>query len=282
MRLLRGMWGRAGLTLLSLTAVGTCVSTFGDLPATLRPGALGGGVTLLPNGWKIAPAGRHVQVGSLPLAMVESPDGRSLLIASNGFMKPAITVVDIKSQRVSDVIVLDHAWLGLAWHPDGKRLYVSGAGNNTVHELRVNDLRPIANVGSDDETLSTPLPTPRYVRGPDLVLGRPMEVPLPGSNRPEPVPQSFIGGIAITPDGTRLFAVHVLGQVVSAVDLKTGRVLHTIDLPAEPYTCLVSPDGKTLFVSLWGGAKILLFDAESFAARGEIAVGEHPNAMAIT
>src|SRR5262245_46366519 len=267
MRLINGVWSRAGLTPLVAVIIGVSVSTFGDLPIALRPGALGGGVTLLPNGWKIAPAGRHVQVGSLPLAMVESPDGRSLLIALNGFMKPAITVVDITSQRVSDVIVLDHAWLGLAWHPDGKRLYVSGAGNNTVHELRVNDLRQTTAAGSADESLPAPSPAPRYVRGPDLVLGRPMEVPLPGSNRPEPVPQSFIGGIAITPDGTRLFAVHVLGQAVSAVDLKTGRVLRSIDVPAEPYSCLVSPDGKTLFVSLWGGAKILVFDAESFAAR---------------
>src|SRR5262249_25307212 len=44
----------------------------------------------------------------------------------------------------------------------------------------------------------------------------------------------------------------------------------------------LSPDGKTLFVSLWGGAKVLLFDAQTLEARGEIAVGEHPNAMAIT
>ena len=28
---------------------------------TARPGAQGGGVTLLPNGWRIAPAGRHIR-----------------------------------------------------------------------------------------------------------------------------------------------------------------------------------------------------------------------------
>src|SRR5207248_371124 len=239
----------------------------------------GGGITLLPNGWKIAPAGRHLQVGSLPLAMVESPDGRSLYIASNGYMKPAITIVDVKSQRVSDVVVLDHAWVGLAWHPDGKRLYVSGAGNNTVHELRLNERRAARD--SEEGAQGRPDES-RLTRGPDLVLGRPMDVPVPGSNRPEPVPQSFVGGLAITPDGTRLFAVHVLSQIVSAVDVRTGHVLRTIDLAAEPYTCLVSPDGRTLFVSLWGGAKVLLFDTVSFEPRGEIAVGEHPNALAIT
>src|SRR5919201_216576 len=198
-------------------------SVFGDgAPTTLRPGALGGGVTLLPNGWKIAPAGIHRQIGDLPLAMVESPDGRWLLVSNNGYEKPTIGVFDLKNQYLIDAVVLDHAWLGLAWHPDGKRLYVSGAGNNTVHEMY--------------------FAAGKLTRGIDFVLG----------------------------------------QIVSAIDLKTGHVLHSIELPAEPYTCIVSPDGATLFVSLWGGAKLLLFDARTLEPRGEIAVGEHPNAMTIT
>ena len=49
---------------------------------------------------------------------------------------------------------------------------------------------------------------------------------------------------------------------------------------AEPYTCVVSPDGKTVFVSVWGGAKVLVFDAATLEKRGEVVVGEHPNAMA--
>jgi len=275
----RARWSNPFAVLLCGAVLATLVSASGDVPPVIRPGAMGGGITLLPNGWKIAPAGRHVQVGSLPLAMVESPDGRSLYVSSNGYMKPAITVVDIKSQRVSDVIVLDHAWLGLALHPDGTRLYVSGAGNNTVHELRLNERRPVPDV---DEAAANRTPQARIVAGPDLVLGRPMPVPVAGSNRPEPVPQSFVGGLAITPDAARLFAVHVLDHIVSVVDLHTGHVLRTIDLPSEPYTCIISPDGRTLFVSLWGGAKVQLFDVETLEPRGEIAVGEHPNAMTIT
>src|SRR5204863_5737375 len=134
-------------------------------------------------------------------------------------------------------------------------LYVSGAGNNTVHELRFEK--------------------GRLTRGADLVLGRPMDTPTQGTNRPDPVLQSFIGGVAVSPDGTRVFAVHVLGQILNAVDLQTSKVLQSIELPAEPYTCLVSPDGSTLFVSLWGVAKVLLFDAKTLPARGEVAVGAH-------
>jgi YVTN family beta-propeller protein len=242
--------------------IGAAGAAFGDAALSTRPGVLGGGVTLLPNGWKIAPAGRHLQVGDLPLAMAESPDGRFLLISTNGYAKPTVAVVDLQHEYLRSAIELDHAWLGLAWHPDGKRVYVSGAANNTVHELA--------------------WANGRLTRGDDIVVGPSMQKPAEGTNRPDPVPQSFVGGLAVSPGGERLFAVHVLGETISVVDLKTSRVVKTIALPAEPYTCLVSPDGSTLFVSVWGGSQVLLFDARTLEPAGSIAVGEHPNSMALT
>src|SRR5213594_1061743 len=99
------------------------------------PGPQGGGVTLLPNGWRIAPAGRHITVGDLPLAMVESPDGRYLIVSNDGYAKPTLAVVDTARLIVKSRVAVENAWLGLAWHPDGRRLYCSGAGESTVKEL---------------------------------------------------------------------------------------------------------------------------------------------------
>jgi YVTN family beta-propeller protein len=214
-----------------------------------RPGAEGGGVTLLPNGWRIAPAGRHVVVGDLPLAMIESADGRYLIVTNNGYAKPSLTVIDLRHGTVRSRLTLDHAWLGLAWHPDGRRLFSSGAGGSTVDEIAFAD--------------------GVLTRGASYRLA-------------QPSPESFVGGVAVSPDGRRLFAVQVLGQTLSAVDLEKGGVARTISLPAEPYACLLSPDGRTVYVSLWGGSRVLLFDANTLEARGEIAVGEHPNAMALS
>src|SRR6185503_11140023 len=78
-----------------------------------RPGREPKGVTLLPNGWRIAPAGRHLAVGDLPLAMVESPDGRTLVVSNDGYAKPTLTVVDLKGFSVREKVELDDAWLGL-------------------------------------------------------------------------------------------------------------------------------------------------------------------------
>src|SRR5262245_44256593 len=172
----------ASLVLAALVALP--LTSFGDMPP-LWPGTLGGGVTLLPNGWKIAPAGQHLQVGSFPLAMVESPDGRFLFIANSGYLKPSITVIDVKARRVADTLVLDHAWLGLAWNPDGKRLYASGAGNTTVHELRWERRQLPEPVPEEDVKPSTKKAPPvfgmKLLRGDDLVLGRPMPMPEQGT-----------------------------------------------------------------------------------------------------
>ena len=240
----------------------TAAAALSDATLPARPGALGGGVTLLPNGWKLAAAGRHVPVGDLPLSLVESPDGRSLFVASNGFERPAIVVVDPDQLYVRGSIVLDHAWLGLAWHPDGERLYVSGGANSTIHELRWRDGVLSRNV--------------------DLVVGRPFEPISQWDGNENPTAHNFIGGVAVSPDGDRLYAIDVVGQALSMVDLASGRVTRTIEFPAEPYTVAVSHDGDTLFVSLWGGSKVLMYDAWTLEPAGEIATGEHPNAMVLS
>jgi len=91
-----------------------------------------------------------------------------------------------------------------------------------------------------------------------------------------------VGGLAVSPDGHRLFAVHVLGEKLHAVDLATRTVVKTVDLSAEPYTVLVSPDSKTVYLSLWGGARVQVYDAADLSLKKEIEVGEHPNAMALS
>jgi YVTN family beta-propeller protein len=224
-------------------------------PAPQRPGPLGRGVTLLSNGWRIAPAGRHSQIGDLPLNMVWSPDGRYLIVTNNGWSKPTLTIFDTANFYVKATVAVDHAWLGLAWHPDGKRLFSSGAAQNLVNEF-----------AWDGAALKQ---ANRVVLAPPVL--RPTFETLRDSG--------FIGGIAVRPDGARLFAVQVFGTSVSMIDLASGKVTKTAALDAEPYAALVSTDGRTVFVSVWGGAKVRLFDAETLEPKGDVEVGEHPNAM---
>jgi DNA-binding beta-propeller fold protein YncE len=229
---------------------GLCFPVLAQPAAVERPG-LERGATLLPNGWRIAPAGRHMQIGDLPLAMVESPDGRYLVVANNGFVRPTLACVDLDHKYVSSRLALDNAWLGLVWSPSGDRLYCSGGAARTIQEIL-------------------------FEKG-KLEAGKTIQLA-----KPDKMKEVLTAGLALSPDGKSLYAVEFFGNLLHAVDLPSGKVTRTVSLPAEPYTCLASADGKSLFVSLWGGAKVLIFDAGTLAAAGEIAVGEHPNAMAFS
>lgn len=206
-------------------------------------------VTLLPNGWKISPVGQHFTVGDLPMNMVVSPDGDHVIVTNNGYSQPNLVVYDHTKQITRERVALESAWLGLSFHPDGKRLFSSGSAKNRVDEFSW-DRGALKKTG-------------------DFVL-------------PKPANDSFVGGLAVSPDGKRLYAVHVLGEKLHAIDIETRAVVKTIDLKAEPYTVLVSPDSATVYLSLWGGARVLVFNAADLSLKHEIEVGEHPNAMAFS
>ncbi len=207
------------------------------------------GTTLLPNGWRIQPAGKHVRVGDMPLNLVQTPDSKYLIVTSNGLARPSFSIIDVASWSLKSTMQLDNAWYGLVWHPDGARLYSSGAAQNNVQEFN-------------------------YANG---AITRARTFALPAVTG-----QSFAGGLAVTPDGSTLYVTRVFAQTVSAIDLASGQVTKTISLPAEPYANVVSADGKRLFVSLWGGAKVQVYMLPSMILLEEFNTGEHPNAMVLS
>jgi YVTN family beta-propeller protein len=227
------------------------------IAASAHPGPQGAGVTLLPNGWRIAPAGQHLDVGDLPLAMALHPDGRHLVITNNGWSEPSLRVVDLTRRQVVQYLELDHAWLGLAWHPDGRRLFSSGAADNTVRELawhgeRLKPLREIR-LAPPQKTVHDTLEN-----------------------------AGFVGGLALSPDGRTLYAAMVYGKAVAAVDVESGRLIARAELPAEAYGVLVAPDARTVYVSVWGASRVVALAPLTLRLLRELAVGEHPNAIALS
>ena len=215
----------------------------------LSPGNLADGTTLLPNGWRVAPAGKHVTVGDMPLNVVQSPDSRYLIVTNNGIAKPSFSTIDVANWTVKSTTTLDHAWLGLAWHPDGTRLYSGGAAQNNVQEFAYGD-----GVLTRARTFNLP--------------------PVSGD--------SFAGGLAVSRDGRTLYVTRMFAQTVSAIDIATGQVLSTASLGAEPYTCVVSPDGKTVYASLWGGSAVTVLAAPALTPIATVPMGEHPSAMVLS
>jgi DNA-binding beta-propeller fold protein YncE len=249
-----------GLVVFGIVVAAASLSTLAQRgpAAPVWPGYKGDGVTLLPNGWKIAPEGRHITVGDLPMNLVPSPDGRLVAISTSGWAKPAISIFDTKTLQIVSRLEVEHTWLGLVWQPDGKKIYASGASENVIYEFTVQNGRLTA---AGNISLGAAERHP----GGDVIENA-----------------GYVAGIALSDDGTRLYATQMYGERVRVIDVAQRKILASADLDAEPYSCVLSEDGQTLFVSVWGGAKVVMLDAWTLAKKGEIAVGEHPNAMTLS
>ena len=66
------------------------------------------------------------------------------------------------------------------------------------------------------------------------------------------------------------------------IDLKTKVVAHQLNLPAEAYCCLLSPDKSELYISCWGCDKVLVFDTKEQKFISEIPVGDNPNELCLS
>jgi len=241
-----------GLALLALAGLCTAVLAVAQSsPPQIYavPGKQDDGSVLLSNGWRIAPAGKHVAVETLPLNVVVTPDSRYAIVATSGLMRPSLAVIDIATWTVKNTYKLDNAWFGLAFSPDGTKLYVGGGGQNNVQEFS-------------------------YADG---VLTKARTFALPGQTG-----QTFAGGLAVSRDGKTLFVTRVFAMTLSAIDLGTGQVARTVQLEAEPYAPAVSPDGRFVYVSLWGAGRVSVYFADGLQPATDIPSGDHPSAMAFS
>lgn len=92
------------------------------------PGNIGQTNTvLLPNGWKLSPAGRVLQLGQLsdlPLNLQISKSGRYMAVTNNGQSTQSVQLLNPNTEKVLDEKEVKKSWYGLAFSPDEKDLYV--------------------------------------------------------------------------------------------------------------------------------------------------------------
>src|SRR5438093_3671037 len=120
------MRNRALLALLAVPAI----AALGFVAARLTPGPQPDGTTLLPSGWRIHPAGRQVDVGTLPLNLVTLSDG-SVLVTNNGYGENGRMRIDPLAGSVVWRRAPKAAWLGLGRCGPGWRAARRASGGGT-------------------------------------------------------------------------------------------------------------------------------------------------------
>lgn len=204
----------------------------------------------LPNGWALTPIGRSLPLGDLPLNLVVSGNGRRAAVTNNGQSTQTIQLFDIAGEKLLSEVVIQKSWVGLRFSPDARKLYASGGNDNRIM---------VYDVSAD-----------KLVKADSIALGRPW---------PNKI---SVAGIELDASGQTLYAVTKDDSALYVCDLASKQIRQRLKLGAEAFTCLRSPVSGELFISLWGGDKVLVYDPVQQKMTGEIETGSHPNDMTIS
>ena len=88
-------------------------------------------------------------------------------------------------------------------------------------------------------------------------------------------------GVAVAPDGQRVYVTSPEGGFVSVIDAKARRVEKRIEAPGLPFGVAVAPDGGKIYVADMNGRELTEIDASSGAKR-KAEVGAVPSGVAVT
>jgi YVTN family beta-propeller protein len=228
-------------------------------PDTETVGPKEGNRTVVPVNQVVTPAGTQVLLPGLrPQAIALSPDGKLLAVSGKThelvLLDPATGAVrqrvDLPAEaqeaprpEASSPNILEPddqgqlSYTGLVFAPDGGRIYLSN----------VNGSVKVFAVGRDGSV------APSHT------------IPLPAAGAPrreEEIP----AGLALSPDGGRLYVCGNLSNRLLEIDPGTGALLRTFDVGVAPFAVVLAA-GKA-YVSNWGGRRPGPGDLAGPAGRG--------------
>ena len=90
---------------------------------------------LLPNGWRLTPAGRHILLTDLPLNILTSPDSRYAYVATSGYNQHELTAIDLATGNKTATTSVAQSWFGLAADLAEGRFWWSGGGEGSLHHF---------------------------------------------------------------------------------------------------------------------------------------------------
>jgi YVTN family beta-propeller protein len=218
---------------------------------------------LLPNGWRLTPAGRQVELTDLPLNIIALTDGRAL-VATSGYNAHQLTLVDIASGEKLAKVEQPQSWFGLVLNAKSGDLWWSGGGAGLLHRYaakgsKLTPTEPPAPLKPDDGFKTGLYLDAAHQRLYSLTIHR------KGGNK------SFAWGDADPKEET--------GGSITSIALNGGEEARAA-CGLRPYDVICAPNGL-LYVSDWAAREILVFEADALQKIAAIPVDEHPNQLAL-
>src|SRR5262245_35940096 len=238
------------------------VAPFPRDPAA-RPGPTKDGF-LLPNGWHLTPAGKHIPTTDLPLNIVPLKDGRHALVGTCGFNPHHLSLVDIVEGKIVSRETVIQSWFGMAVSADEKKVWWAGGGNNLIHTFDLAD-KKLTRLGEKEIDALEERKGKRKEKGNDEKSERPV---------------GFKSGVCLSADGKTLYSLDIEAGTITAIGAD-GKASAPAAAGKRPYDVLLARNGTLLYVSDWAGRVVLALDPKELRTVAKIPVGEHPNQMVL-
>jgi YVTN family beta-propeller protein len=188
------------------------------------------GITVLPNGRFITPAGKTFTVAPHPFGLALSIDGSIAVTANSGTSPLAITIIrnplsdnpDIRQVPPgpeTDKGVLASVFMGLAISPDNKTVYVAGGQENKIFIFNTltGQKEGFIDCSFKEKNLD-------YSHG-------------------------YIGDMTINHEGSMLYAVDQINFRMLVIDLNQKKLLYNVPVGMYPFGITLSRDEKQVYVA---------------------------------
>ena len=208
-------------------------------PETDAVPAINGHTAILISGRRVTPAGRVIRTQSYSWGMAVSPDQSRIALVRAG----AIELVDLRNPGASVRIppygadapkeLGDGTYMGVAFSPDGRRLYFGSANSG---ELKALDLAAVPGE-------LAPPGAPSALPG-DLARHL-VSIPIDGGGFRD----SFLGDFVLDAAGTTIHALDQFNYRLVTIDAATRKVVRSVRVGRNPFSVALAPDGRTAWVT---------------------------------
>jgi YVTN family beta-propeller protein len=213
---------------------------------------------MLMTGWKTTPAGRQLASGDMILSGQVSPDGTLFAFTNSGYTRHGLHIVDLATEKEIASFPLEQSWSGLAFSPDGKRIFVSGGAGNPLSDIQYFDRW-------DNEGW-------KEARAGFTLFGAAKD-------------KTAVSSLSVSADGKLLYALNNSDDHLYILETHGGRAVARLRIGDHPISARLSRDGKTLYVANLGGANVASVDVRDPNRPAVIATfstDPHPNDLVLT
>ncbi len=201
------------------------------------------GVTLLPGGRALSPAGTETVVGGFPANVQVHPTLNLAYVANTGYGKRALQVVSLADGSILQYLERPEVFNGLAITPDGKRLFSAGG---------YEDMLEVYDIAADGKL------TPAV----QLDVG------------------NYPAGLALSQDGSTLWVGLFMGKGLVQIDVATLTIANSFKLPTRAYAVLDVPEKQELYIAAFGDRYVMVVDPADGSVKDKLEVGGNPVGLA--